>query len=385
MKKMKILVLGGSGAMGMVTVRDLVESPDVSEVAIGDFNLNQAKKVAKWTRSKKVSIQKVDITKRKSLVDAILNSDAVANAAPYHLNLLVTNAAIEAQRPLTDLGGVYYMTLEQLKLNKKAKEKNTLVVLGCGVAPGIADVAAKYGANKLDSVHNIKIRYGEVNLESVKYKWTFRTVLEEYTTGPVVYVKGKFKQLSPFSGKHVFKFPDPIGERSCCYALYSGLATLPKSIGKGVSDIDCAMSYTKEDEERISVLTEMGLTRKSPIKFNNIDVTPREFLIKCAPPPDVNIKDVAGIVVEVSGKKSGKSTKYIYSLVHRYHEKYGVSALAYLTGMPLSIAAQKLAKGKTFTSGVFPAETGIEPESFFTELSKRGVNILETCQTSQAL
>ncbi|MFP3984484.1 MAG: saccharopine dehydrogenase family protein [Candidatus Bathyarchaeia archaeon] len=377
----KIIVLGGGGAMGMVTVRDLTESPQVSEVIIGDASVKQAETVAKWAGSEKVSLRRVDIADSKGLAMAISDVDAVANAAPYNLNLHVTRAAIEAQKPLTDLGGVYYMTLEQLKLDEKAREAGVTVVLGCGVAPGLADVLAKYGADRLDKVDEVHIRYGEVNLEPARYKWSFRTVLEEYTEGPVVYVNGEFKQLHPFSGKHVFKFPMPIGERSCCYALYSGLATLPKSVGKHVQAVDCAMSYVDEDEQRIHFLEDMGLTRREPVKVDAVEISPREFLLKCAPPPDVNVRDVAGVVVEVSGEKDGDKAKYTYSVVCPFHEKYGVSALAYLTGMPMSIVAQMLAKGDIAEKGVLPAELGVKPVPFFTELAKRGVKILEATQT----
>jgi len=34
---MRIIVLGGGGAMGMVTARDLAENPEVSEVVIGEL------------------------------------------------------------------------------------------------------------------------------------------------------------------------------------------------------------------------------------------------------------------------------------------------------------------------------------------------------------
>jgi len=88
--------------MGMVTVRDLAESPIVSEVVVGEVNVELAEKVAEWTHSKKVATRKVDITDRRSLVGAISDVDAIANAAPFHLNLYVTKAAIEAGRHLTD-------------------------------------------------------------------------------------------------------------------------------------------------------------------------------------------------------------------------------------------------------------------------------------------
>ncbi|UCH31410.1 MAG: saccharopine dehydrogenase NADP-binding domain-containing protein [Candidatus Bathyarchaeota archaeon] len=382
---MKVLVLGGAGAMGMVTVRDLAECSEVSEVIIGDSNLKQAEKVKKWANSEKVSVHIINITNQESLTNSISQVDVVANAAPYHLNLQVANAAIRAKKPFTDLGGVYYMTIKQLKLHKKARKAGVTGVIGCGLAPGIADVLARYGAEKLSQIDEVHIRYGEVNRKPVKYKWTFRTVLEEYTQGPVIYVDGKYEKLPPFSGKHTFKFPEPIGERTCCFALYSGIATLPRTISKGVRLVDCAMSYIDKDEQRIHILNEMGLTRTEPIRLNGVEISPQEFLIKCAPPPDVNVKDTAGIVVEIIGKKNGFSSKYTYSLIRQYHKEYGVSALAYLTGMPMSVVAQMLAKDEELSGGIFPMELGIDSSPLFVQLAKRGVEILETCQTSHLL
>jgi len=382
---MKIVVLGGAGAMGMVTTRDLAESHAVSEVVMCDANMEKAKEVVGWVASDKLSIRHVDISNQDSLVEAMKDADAVANATPYHLNLAVTKSAIKAGKDLTDLGGVYYMTLKQLKLDKVAREADVTVVLGCGVAPGIADVLAKYGADKLDRVKEVHIRYGEVNLTPAKYKWTFRTVLEEYTRGPVIYQSGSFKRLPPFSGKHVVGFPEPVGKRSCCYALYSGLATLPTTINKGVRTVDCAMSYTDEDEQRIKVLKEMGLTNTKPTVVNGAKVSPREFLLQIAPPPDVKVKDAASIVVEVFGEKEGESTRCTYSLVYQYHEKYGVSALAYLTGVPLSIVSQMLAKGDIEQKGVLPPETAIKHEPFIKELGRRSIKINETITRTHTL
>lgn len=380
---MKILVLGGAGAMGMVTARDLAESQTVSEVVLGEVDIRKAGYVAKWIGSRKVSVKQVG--DKASLLKAMKEADAVANATPYHLNLEMTRTAIEARKDLTDLGGVYYMTLKQLELNDAAKKAGVTVAIGCGLAPGIADVLAKIGADKLNHVEEVHIRYGEVNLTPAKYKWTFRTVLEEYTSGPVIYEKGKFRQLPPFSGKHIVKFPNPIGERPCCYALYSGIATLPSTVNKGVKIVDCAMTYAEEDEQRIKVLTEMNLTKTEPILIEDVKISPKEFLLRVAPPPDVNAKDVAGILVEVTGAKEGEPMKCTYSLVYEYNEEYGLSALAYLTGVPLSIVSQMLAKGEIKQRGVLPPETAIKPKALINELSKRGINVSETIQKTRKL
>lgn len=382
---MKVLVLGGAGAMGMVTTRDLAESNVFDEVVIGDIDTERMQRVRDWIASEKVSIEKADLSNPDKLVQAMEKADVVANAATYHLNLAVTKAAIQAKRNLTDLGGVYYMTLKQMQLNREAETAGVAAVIGAGVAPGTADVLAKYGADKLDRVSEVHIHYGDVNLEPVKYKWAFRTVLEEYTQGPVIFKDGEFKALTPFSGKHVFRFPDPVNERPCCYALYSGIASLPSTIGKGVKLVDCSMSYVEEDEQRIRILTEMGLTNPNPVQVQGIQVVPREVLVSCAPPPDVRVQDVASIVVEVNGEKAGEQVKYTYSLVFGHHKRYGVSATAYLTGVPMSIVSQMLAQNKIEKKGVLPTEAAVNPGQFFAELAKRGVAIYETQEKTRTL
>lgn len=382
---MRILVLGGAGAMGMVTVRDLAENPEVTEVIIGDVNMEKAREVAEWTGQKKISIMKVDISNLESLTSAMKDVDAVANAAPYHLNLTVTKAAIKAEKNLTDLGGVYYMTLKQLELDNEAKSAGVTVVLGCGLAPGVADILAKHGADKLDRVDEVHIWYGDRSFEPAKYKWSFRTVLEEYTKGPVIYENGEFKRLQPFSGKQLVKFPHPVGERPCCYALYSGLATLPRTIDKGVQRIDCSMSYVEEDELRIKVLNELGLTSEKPIKIGEVEISPREFLLRCVPPPDVKVRDASSLIVEIKGEKEGVPTRIQYSLVQSFHEGYGVSAIAYLTGVPLSIVSQMLARNEIKEKGVLPPETAVPHAAFFKELAKRGITINETIEKTSKL
>jgi len=382
---MKILVLGGAGAMGMVTVKDLAESLDVSEVIIGDISIQRIEQIKEWIASEKVSTSIVNVTDHASLIKAMKDADAIANATPYHLNIPVMKAALEARKNLTDLGGVYYTTLKQLEMNDEARKAGITTVLGCGLAPGITDILAKYGADKLDVVNEVHIKYGEINIEPVKYKWSFRTVLEEYTTGPVVYQNGEYKKLPPFSGKQTVKFPEPIGEQMCCYGLYSGVATLPRTIGKGVRVVDCLMVYREEDEQRIKVLNEMGLTSSEPVDFKGTMISPKEFLLRCAPPPDAKARDVAGAIVEVLGEKGGERVKCTYSLVCPFHEKYGVSALAYLTGVPLSIVSQMLAKGEISEKGVLPPEVAVNPKPFFAELAERGIKINETIETTRML
>ena len=145
------------------------------------------------------------------------------------------------------------------------------------------------------------------------------------------------------------------------------------------------MSYTEEDEPRIRVLTEMGLTNTRPIRIKGVAISPREFLLRCVPPPDVRVRDVAGVMVVVKGEEQRELVCHTYTIVHEYHKKYGVSALAYLTGVPLSIASQVLAKGGVREKGVLPSESAIEPKPFIAQLARRGIKIHETIRRTRVL
>ncbi|HET7640823.1 MAG TPA: saccharopine dehydrogenase NADP-binding domain-containing protein [Ktedonobacteraceae bacterium] len=52
---MHIIVLGGAGAMGRVTVRTLTEYADVDQITLADYNEDRAREVAATLKSSKSS------------------------------------------------------------------------------------------------------------------------------------------------------------------------------------------------------------------------------------------------------------------------------------------------------------------------------------------
>ena len=69
--------------------------------------------------------------------------------------------------------------------------------------------------------------------------------------------------------------------------------------------------------------------------------------------------------------------KVEYVSRHPPRAEWGVNATARMTGIPASIAAQKLARGEVQRKGVLAPEACFEPQSFFAELAKRGIVIEE--------
>ena len=74
-----VFVLGG-GRMGLVAVRDLIRSPQIDSVTIGDFDTSRAQDLAGSIASDKIRTKKVDATRHEDLVNAIRGSDVLINA-----------------------------------------------------------------------------------------------------------------------------------------------------------------------------------------------------------------------------------------------------------------------------------------------------------------
>ena len=58
---MHIIVLGGAGAMGRITVRTLTEYDDVDQITIADYNEVRAQEVASTLNSSKIRVQQIDV------------------------------------------------------------------------------------------------------------------------------------------------------------------------------------------------------------------------------------------------------------------------------------------------------------------------------------
>ncbi|MGD8751986.1 MAG: saccharopine dehydrogenase NADP-binding domain-containing protein, partial [Anaerolineales bacterium] len=89
---MRILVLGGAGKMGCISVQDLSRDERVNEVVIADLNMEQAKTVADYIDNPKISIHEVDINDEEALVRSLEGADACLNATVYYTNLQVMEA-----------------------------------------------------------------------------------------------------------------------------------------------------------------------------------------------------------------------------------------------------------------------------------------------------
>src|SRR5438105_10867227 len=75
---MHIVVLGGAGAMGRVTVRTLTEYEDVDQITLADYNQGRAREVAATFHSNNVEVKQIDVNDFERLCVLIRGADKIA-------------------------------------------------------------------------------------------------------------------------------------------------------------------------------------------------------------------------------------------------------------------------------------------------------------------
>lgn len=156
---MKILLLG-YGNTGSVITRDLASTSEAN-IVVADKRPLKTMQLADEISSDKVATEQVDVTDHNGLTKLLRKGfDVVVNCTFYQFNINVMSAAIESGVNYLDLGGLYHVTLKQLELDDKAKKARTTAILGCGCAPGITNILAMHGANKLDKIDSVYMYSG---------------------------------------------------------------------------------------------------------------------------------------------------------------------------------------------------------------------------------
>jgi len=385
----KILVLGGAGIVGKAVTKDLSTQPDVSKIIVGDVNVKRAEEYLEKLGSPKVCFERIDVMNHDSLVSEMRKCDLVANCVYYSTIVQITRAAIEAKVHVVDLGGFFYGTIKQMELDGELRKTGITLLHGCGSGPGITNVLARYGSEKLDRVDEIHIRAGGVapapGSPSVKGPgMTIRTVIDEYTWNPIVYDHGEYRKVPCVSGKEMVLFPEPIGMKPTYYSLHSEPLTLSKYIN-GVKLVDIKVVFPDEEIAKLMPLIEFGLTRDEAVDFKGISISPRQFIDHVLGSQEQEEEEqgseYCASVVWLTGEKKGEHTKLTYEFWVKHEKEWGNTK----TGVPLSVGILMIGRGDVTKRGFTVPEESINPKKFIEELKKRGFNFRETEERTKAL
>jgi len=372
---MRVLVLGGAGAVCNETTRDLAQYSDFDEIVVADSNLESANALIEEINTPRLETVFFDADDYDSMLKLFPGFDVVVNGLPWKYDLIVTKACVEV-----GVNGLDVSTEEeQWDFDATAKEKDIIFIPGVGATPGITNVMARHAADQMDEVDEIQINFAAFRCPApapgllITFLYEFHPRTEER----VYYQDGEFVWVGPFEGIKTVNFHGPIGEQEVCYIPHDETWTMPKSLGaKAVSVRGC---FPPHAMRLAKAMFESGLYSEEPISVKGVETSAfeviHEILLQLPETKETPLW-AYGLVVDVIGKKDGEDIKITHWNQHPPMEEWGGKAAYYKNiALPLSIGAQMIARGDIEARGVLPPESVINPKIFFAELERRGITI----------
>jgi len=237
-------------------------------------------------------------------------------------------------------------TLEILALHDEAVKAGITVVVGLGASPGVTNVLARYGADRLDRVEAVHTAWimrgsdagGPALAEHLLYSLPHRAF---------VFAEGRLCEVRPFTdGRETLDFPE-LGPVEVMHIGHPEPFTLSRYIGKGIRYADAPVC-------------ENGVAQDA------MTWAARRLHRTCKAMTDV--PKTGALRTEVRGERAGKRVRLIYAAAGRI----GIG-----TGIPASIGAHLLAIGKLPRPGVYPPEACIDPEWFLQAVELRDIATVE--------
>lgn len=379
---MKVAVLG-AGLMGKEVARDLVKSTIVTRLTIADIDKKRAELIFRSLPSSKVSYVQIDAAKDNQLIEFLKSHDLVVNALFYTFNERVVRAAIEARTNVVDLGGhIDHITEKVLTYNDRAREAGVTIIPDLGVAPGMINILAGYGAKKLDHVDSILMYVGGIPVKPeppLEYNHVFSMdgVFDHYTDPATIIRDGKKEVVPSLSEVETIYF-DKFGPLEAFHTS-GGTSTLLSTFPH-VKQLQYKTIRYRGHAEKFKLLVDLNLTKRHyEVEVNGNYIKPRDVLLKVLDPL-VSLKgkdDVVLLRVIVSGEKEKEKKTYTYEMQTFKDNKNNVTAMAKATAFTVSVVAQMILSGMIKKRGVFPPELIVPGKKYIEEMKKRDVLIIE--------
>jgi hypothetical protein len=311
----------GVGAVGTRAARQLIDTEGVDRLLLADRDDATLTTIADALGP---DAQAIDFEPGDPIPS---DADVVVTALPAGVDHAVVTAAIAAGVPVASSEDEHDAVDQLRALAPNARSASVTVAIGCGLAPGLADVLVAHAANTFEKVDEIRVaRTGWAGPASV------HTVRHERRVLVHAWRDGSWREEHPHGDSLVW-FPEPIGARDC--RLVTGGTALLVDANAAVPRISVQLGEPPKRarfRRRFGDDGEWGATR-----------------------------------VEVTGQRSGTIDVAVYGVVER---------TAVAAGTVLGVVAARLAgvlNPPLTQPGVHGLGALVEPVPFLRELAQRGV------------
>jgi saccharopine dehydrogenase (NAD+, L-lysine-forming) len=394
----KVLIIG-AGAQGGPCASILAGEGRVSEIRLGDINLDVAKRVADKINISNISPFMLDASKKEDVVDAAQGVDVIINLTQLKFNDTVMEAALASNAHYVDTACTTaflegWAAGNTPKYHHEFIKSGKTALVGCGFSPGIANVLTRYICDQMDRVEKIMIRVGRRNgkrpddvVSAWEPTWSPEILLEDYSEPPMILQDGKFTQVPIFSNTETFAFPEPVGDLLISSHMHEEPYLIPKIyIDKGLKELD----FKYPVDSLVGGFIKMGFADDKAIVVNGLQVVPRDVLMKLVKRPGnkfleeneitIHQSDLTGIInISVEGERGGEKVTHIVN--YRFtdgpnedrqaqlYRRYGTTMVH--VALPAVIGAKMCVRGEVEKGVISP--DSLDANIFFKGMAARGV------------
>jgi len=392
---MKVLIVG-AGAQGGPCASILARDRDVSEIILGDIDLDFANKVKEKIGSNKIATVKLNAGKVEEIETAAKGTDVIINLTLPQFNTNIMKAALRSGVQYVD-AALDYPSIAQLterkplEMDSEFKKAGLTALIACGGTPGLSNVLAKYACDKFDQIDSICIRCsGSIPkkpkdiISAWDPGWSPKTALLDYAEEPIVFEDGEYKRYPPFSGREEYDF-GPFGKVLLAHHLHEEAAMLPYFIGKGLKYVD----FKYPVDIQAGNLIQLGFASDKLIDIKGIKISPWDILGKLVrSPANAFFTEEAvakspvdfnkSLAIKVKGVKSGSAMEhtisYPYTLFATTEERLEIfrkfGTINVYVALPAIIGAKMCVEGEA-NKGVIGPEC-LDPLTFLKRMAGVG-------------
>jgi lysine 6-dehydrogenase len=380
----RVAVVGAGGIIGPAIVATLAEEDAVSEIVCLDVNGERAREVAERHGRGKAAGAALDIRDGAAAAQALDGATVMVNTASYRINLAAMEAALRAGCHYVDLGGLFHVTREQVKLDARFRDAGLLAVLGMGSAPGKTSVMAAHAFELLGGrVERIVIgasgRDPAPPPGPLVAPYAVETILDELTMPAPVVRDGEVRFLDPRTPAGVVEFGDPVGPAETIYTIHSEQATFGESFA--AREVSFQLSLDPTFLAKVDLLAEIGLASTDPVEVDGRTVVPRRVvlaLLARLPLAEPSRRTVGVHRIEAYGPPGAA----VVECVTRAVEGLGFGGGIASTACPPAVVADMICRGELDARGVLPSERAVPYELLFERLERFGVTVREEVRPS---
>ena len=288
---MIITLIGGAGLMGAGIVRDLLSDRaiiPIDRLRVCDSSRQRMEKLAAELADPRIELFDLDVSDAARLAAAMAGANLCINAVPTlaGFQMRIFEAALAAQIPYVDLGGLGTYTVKQIAEHERFKAAGVTAVVGVGADPGMSNVICRAVADELDEIDRINLYWaaelvGPENPVLVP-PYSISTVLAEYAHPSTQFLEGRHVTCGPMEGREFLDLPEPWGRCEFMYSPHSEQLTVPLAEGikeKGIKEFTWKLHLPHREHEAWVGLVKAGFGDfDDPVTVGGVAVKPLDVV-----------------------------------------------------------------------------------------------------------